>query len=155
MPSKSIGFRAEPAALHWATVSRGEHGLVMEQSGTIKAPKDLSEGATLSWFRGRVKTLLDEQAPEVAAIKYTEQIAPGGRGDSARRRVRTEGVILQLLDEKGLSVVTGAYRAMAGQMKTTSAKKYLAEPTLRGLDWSGLPQLRKEALLVAVAGLEG
>jgi hypothetical protein len=154
--SKAIGFRVEPAAVHWAivTMKPGEEP-ILEQAETIKAPKDSEEGAALSWFRGRVSNLLEQHKPGSAAIKYAEQIAPGRRGDAARKRARLEGVLLQLCDESRITPFTGAYKAVSGRLQTTSAKNYLKQDNVRGINWTGHPLVRREAILVALAALEG
>lgn len=154
--AKAIGFRVEPAAVHWATVTL-EPGKepILEQAETIKAPKDSEEAAVLTWFRGRVFNLLEQHKPGSAAIKYAEQVAPGRRGDAGRKRARIEGVLLQLCDESRIMPFTGAYKAVSGRLQTTSAKKYLKQDNVRGIDWTGHPPLRREAILVALAAVEG
>ena len=153
---KAIGFRVEPAAVHWAivTLEPGEEP-VLEQAETVKAPKDSDEGAALTWFRGRVANLLEQHKPGSAAIKYAEQVAPGRRGDGARKRARLEGVLLQLCDESRVALFTGAYKAVSGRLQTNSAKKYLKQDNVRGIAWAGHPPVRREAILVALAALEG
>jgi hypothetical protein len=154
---KAIGFRTEPRTVHWATVSvgEGEGGEpVLEDHGAVTAPRDFSEGAALTWFRGRIRNLLEEQAVHAAGFKYAEPVARGAQADSARARARLEGVLLQLMDESALPVFAGAFRALSGQLKSKSAKAYIAGNDMRGLDVSALSKLRKEALLVALAALE-
>lgn len=152
---KAIGFRAEPRTVHWVIVSMtegGEPGL--EEHNAITAPKDFAEGAALTWFRSRVTNLLEQHTVDAAGFKYAEPMAKGGASDSSRARARLEGVLLQLMDERALPVFTGAYRSLSGQLGSKSAKAYLASDDVRGLDWRGIPQYRKEAVLVALAALE-
>lgn len=152
--SKAIGFRVEPTAVHWALINNDSEQLILEEHATIKAPKGDDEGSILTWFRGRILNLVEQHAPNAVGIKYMEQVAKGGGGDSGRARARLEGVILQALHERGLRVFTGAYKAVSGQLGSRSAKTYLKADDVRGLDWSGVPDKRREAILVAMAALE-
>jgi hypothetical protein len=147
---KAIGFRVEPKAVHYAVVTSSGVDPVLEEYATIKAPKDHTEGQVLSWFRERILNLLEQHRPAGGAIKYAEQVSRGG-GDSGRARARLEGVLLQLLDEQKIEIFTGAYKALSGRMGTKSAKAYLSQDDVRGLDWSGLRQPQREAVLVALA----
>lgn len=150
---RAIGFRVEPRAVHWALVEGTGEEPVLVESATISAAKTHTEPEALSWFRARIKDLILRYEPSAAGIKYTEQIARGGRGDSARLRCRIEGVILQLLNEERLEIFTGNYRRVSGLMGSKSAKQYLDSDDLRGLDWSAVTKVRREAVLVAVAAL--
>jgi hypothetical protein len=152
--AKAIGFRAEPTTVHWAVVSTSAAGPILEDHGSIGAPKGYEEAAVLTWFRGRTANLINEHGVEAAAIKYTEPIARRGGADAARARCRLEGVILQLAHERGLRIFTGAFRALSGQLGSKSAKAYLDGDDVRGLDWSGVKPLPREAVLMALAALE-
>jgi hypothetical protein len=150
---RAIGIRVEPKAMHWAIVEGTCAEPILVDSATISVPKTYSEAQTLSWLRGRAKELVLRHKPKAAAIKYTEQIARGGGGDSARVRCRIEGVILQLFDEEQLEIFTGNFRRLSGQMGSKSAKQYIGGEDLRGLDWAGHSTLRREAILAGVAAL--
>ena len=150
---KAIGFRVERKKLHWAVVSGSAEAPVLEDHGMDSAPTHYDEAATLSWFRSRTLALIDRSTPDRAGIKYPENTAQGGGTNSARERSRAEGVVLQALNEKGVQAFTGVYKAVSGKMGTKSAKDYLGGDDVRGLDWTGVPAYRKEAVLSAIAGM--
>lgn len=117
------------------------------------APASYDEPAALSWFRTRVLFLIDTYAPVAAGVRFPEPSARGGNKDSAKQRSRVEGVLLEAVNSRGLSITSGALTTIASRLGTKKAKKYIDEAELRGLDLSKLPPHRREAVLVAVAAL--
>ena len=72
----------------------------------------------------------------------------------ANARLRIEGVVVESLHSRGVSVETGALQAVAsrvGSKSAKSAKAYLEQGDFRGLDLSKHPSERQEAILVAVS----
>jgi hypothetical protein len=151
--AKSIGFRVEGKAVHWAVVSDAAEALILEDSGSFTPPRAYAEAAALTFVRGRVGSILDQHAPSHGGIKYTEATARGA-GDGPRARARIEGVILQRLDEEGVQVLGGAYNTISPRLGVDSAKKLLDEESLRGLEWGAVSALHREAILVSVAAME-
>jgi hypothetical protein len=88
------------------------------------------------------------------AVRFPEPKGRATHGDAARRRSRIEGVILEAAASAGRVVVTGAFVTISARLKAKSAKSFLDEENLRGLDWSTRNVHSREAILVAVAALE-
>ena len=155
--SKSIGFRVDPTAIHYAVVEGTPEDPVLLDDGRYPAPKTYDEAKALSWYRQRTINLLETHKPDASAIKFMENVAGRGRApritDSLRRRHRIEGVVLQLLDETRVSTLTGPFATVAASLGTRSAKAYLDKEELRGIDWRRKSTNVKEAVLAAVAAL--
>lgn len=154
----AIGFRIEPAAVHYAIVEGSADAPILVSAERFSAPKSWKEAEALSWYRTRTKLVLGDCQPDKAAIKYMESVA--GRGgssprwnESAQRRHRIEGVVLQLLHEQGIATVTGPFSTVSSRLGSRSAKSYVDMDDLRGLDWSSKSRLAREAILTAVAAL--
>jgi hypothetical protein len=153
---KAIGFRADPRTVFWAVVAKGDDGNnVLEDSGKLIAASASNESETLGWFRTEVRGLLDKFQPDRVAVRYPEPSAQRSHAISANERVRIEGVILEAAFSKGKSVLTGALATITANLGTESAKAYLKNPTIRGMDVSAIKDYRKEAILVALAALGG
>lgn len=155
--SKSIGFRVDPTAIHYAVVEGTPEDPVLLDDGRYGAPRTYDEATALSWYRQRTITLLETHKPDKGAIKFMENVAGPGRvpriTESLRRRHRIEGVVLQLLHETRVSTLAGPFATVAARLGTQSAKAYLDSEELRGIDWRGKPKNVKEAVLAAVAAI--
>jgi hypothetical protein len=149
--ARALGLRAEPSRIHWAIVEGTRDEPVYIGHDAFAAPVNLEEAPALSWYVTRVKHLLDSFTPDVAAIRTAEPIARGN-GNSTRRRIRIEGVLLQTVDSCGIKVSLGALAMISGRLGTP-AKKYVDAGEFRGLNISKFPTYSKEAILVAVAAL--
>ena len=152
-PKRTIGLRAEPRVLHWAVVEGTQDQPVLIAHDKAETPAAYEEAAALSWFRRRVFHLIDTYVPMAAGIRFPEPSARGGNKDSAKQRSRVEGVLLEAVHSRGLTIVTGALTTIAAKLGTRKAKKYIDDAELRGIDLSRLPPPRREAVLVGVAAL--
>lgn len=150
---KAIGFRAEAKAINWAVVTRAGDSLVLIKTETQKLPATFDEARGLEWCRKRLHQIVDEHHPIVAGVRYPEPSAPKANVTATNERIRIEGIILESLASKGVDVITGALRTIGSIMGSESAKAYLKRDDLRGLQWKGIPEYRKEAIMVAVAAL--
>lgn len=148
---RALGLRAEARQINWAVVKGTRDSPVLLAHGKAAAPVDLAEAPALSWYSGRVKHIVETYTPSVAAVRSPEPIARGA-GESARFRLRIEGVLLQTIDACGLPVRLGALAMISGRLGS-QAKKYVERGELRGLDLSTLPIPLREAVAVAVAVL--
>lgn len=155
-PSKvnAIGFRAEARAMNWAIVTREGGSLILIKADTQDLPTTFDEAKGLEWCRKRLHQIVDQHRPAVAGVRYPEPSAMKSNVKSTNERIRMEGVILESLASKGISIVTGALTTIKSILGSESAKAYLKRDDLRGLNWKGLPANRKEAIMVAVAALE-
>lgn len=151
--TRSLGLRAEPRVLHWAVVEGTQDEPVLTAHDKAEAPASFDEPAALSWFRNRVLFLIDTYEPAAAGVRFPEPSARGGNKDSAKQRSRVEGVLLEAVNSRGLTITSGALTTIGSRLGTKKAKKYIEEGELRGLDLSKLPPHRREAVLVAVATL--
>lgn len=150
--SRALGFRAEAHQIHWAVVEGTRQVPILVAHDKAAAPVNLEEAQALTWYRTRVEHIVESHRPTASSIRSAEQMARGGNKEGSRRRLRLEGVLLQTLDSRGLSVSMGAL-AMISSKLGSRAKKYVEADQLRGLDISSLPANAREAILVAVAAL--
>jgi hypothetical protein len=149
---RALGFRTEAKKIHWAVVEGSQDAPILVAHDKAAAPVSLEEAPALSWYRNRVEHIIHTYTPSVAAIRSAEPVARGSNKEGARRRLRIEGVLLQTIDSNGLKVTMGALAMISGKLGSR-AKKYIDSGDLRGLDLSQIPDLSKEAVLVAVAAL--
>jgi hypothetical protein len=151
---KSLGFRAGAHEINWAVVEHLDNGQpAVVAEATWKAPKTYNEAQSLSWYREKVLSLVDQHKPDSAGIRYPEPYGPKGKIIPANARARIEGVILQSLNSQRVCVATGALAAIGSRLQTKTPKAYLEREQFRGLDLSKRPKERQEAILVAVSAL--
>jgi hypothetical protein len=151
---RSLGIRVEPSAIHWAAVEGTKSQPILVAADNAGAPVTYSEAQSLSWYRNRMLHIIQRYKPQIVAVRYPEPTGRAGGSDAMRRRVRIEGVVLEAADFSGLPVTTGALVTISANLGVKSAKTYLGEEDLRGLDWSKRNSLGREAILVAVSALE-
>jgi hypothetical protein len=151
---RALGFRAEAKQVHWAIVEGTQRAPILVAHDKAAAPINLDEAPALTWYGTRVRHIVETYKPYMASIRSVEPIARGSNKEGARRRLRIEGVLLQTIDSCGLQVTIGALAMISGRLGS-QAKKYVASDELRGLDLSQIPNLSREAILVAVAALPG
>jgi hypothetical protein len=150
---KSLGIRAEPNTVHWAIAEGSAAAPILVAIDTAEAPAAYEEGAALSWYRDRIGFVIDQYKPQIMAIRYSEPIGKSRGSDAAHQRSRLEGVILECGDSKNLKIVAGALVTITKNLGSDSAKKYLDQENLRGLDWSKYSKNKREAILAAVSVL--
>lgn len=149
---RALGFRAEAHKLYWAVVEGTNTSPILVAYDSAAAPVKISEASALSWYRDRVKHLVETYKPNIAMVRSAEPTARGTRREGPWLRSRIEGVLLQTIDSYGLKVSIGALATISGKLGA-QAKDYLESGELRGLDLSKIPSYAKEAVLVAVAAL--
>lgn len=152
---KVLGVRAEPAMLHWAVVEGTATAPILVAHDKAAAPVNLDEANALHWYRSRVQHLLQEYGVTAVAVRSAESFGRRGNTDADRKRARIEGVLLEVAASKSLPATASALKTIGGNLGTKSAKDYLDNDDLRGLDWSRLNANRREAVLVAAAALGG
>jgi hypothetical protein len=150
----ALGIRAEPVALHWAVVDGSTEYPVLIACGTVQCPKTFEEAGALGWLRKQILSLINEYTIAVVGLRTMEPIARGAGQESARRRARMEGVIMESTDSAGTGLFAGALTTIGRQLNSKHPKGDLAQATLRGLDWSRRTPLQREAILVGVAALK-
>ena len=154
MTNRILGIRAGPKAFHWAVVEGTQEAPSLLAQGKAEAPASYEEPAAIAALRDRVLHLIDTYHPTAVGVRFAESFGGGaGNTDSARRRCRVEGVVLEASHSRGLGVLTGALSRIGAKLGTRTPKKYIEGGDLRGLDLSALPSPRREAVLVAVAQL--
>jgi len=126
---------------------------ILVATDDASAPAQWEEAKALSWYRDRLLHIIGQYHPANVAVRYQE-IQGKANATAARKRARIEGVILEAANSRALPVMTGALDTISAKLKTKSAKNYLQQDDLRGLDWSKLNDHRREAVLVAVSALE-
>ena len=154
---KTIGFRAEPKAIHWAVVegTKKEPKVIIHDSMTPPKSYD-QEADQLVWYRTRLLTILEEYQPKCGAIRLPEPSAfRKAKIDSFLKRARIEGVIFEVLGEKKIPSLAGAFNTISSEIKSKSAKAYLEKDDFRQFDWSNIKNTKiREAILVATTQLE-
>jgi Holliday junction resolvasome RuvABC endonuclease subunit len=151
----ALGFRADPTTLHWAVIDGPADPLKLLGCGGLESPVSFNEAQSLTWFRNEVETLLAEHRPDVAAIRYAETVPQRGGGSSAYKRARIEGVVLEICNRNGLTILTAQSQSIKSKLKADHPiKAYVSHNEFRGLDWSTVKnKLRREAIVVAAASL--
>jgi len=150
-------LRAEKDCIQWALVEGSGAEPVLLNDGKFAAPITYDEPKALAWYRERIKTMVDEFKPKTVAVRYPEtylRFKPKAPS-SFYARIRIEGVIVEAAQSSGVRVETGAWATLSSRLGSKSAKAYLESGELRGLDLSTKPDNRREAIIAAVAGLEG
>lgn len=155
MAASVLGIRAEPSQFYWAIVT-GTRGVpVMHTRDKAAAPVSSEEPDSLVWYRARMDSILSQHKPSVVAIRYPEVFGVKVN-DGTYKRLRIEGVIVEVARSNGCKVVTGRLIQIGTRLGTKTAKKYLEEKDdLRGINLSGIPKLAREAIVAAVSALPG
>jgi hypothetical protein len=148
-----LGIRSEPDLFHWAIVEGDADTPILTATDQVEAPNTYSEAEALSFFRDKALHIIGQYRVTDVAIRYPEPFARGPARDSGRKRCRVEGVIMEAASSRSLPVLTAILTTISKHLGTKSAKAYLDRDDLRGLDWSKYSTNRREAILVAVAGL--
>lgn len=149
-----LGIRAVPDGFYWAVVEGDRAAPILVASDKALFPASYAEPASLSWCRDRLHHLIDSYDPGCVAIRLPEAYARAASTDSARRRNRAEGVLIEGANAKALRVHMAAMATMSKNLGVKSAKLLLSDKSLRGLEWSGRNDNVKEAIMVAVCALE-
>jgi hypothetical protein len=149
----AIGFRAEPSALNWAVVDGTQHQPRLLGADLLKAPISFEEAAALQWFRDQTVHLYERFGPQIAAVRYAENVMGRSNQASGNRRCRVEGVLLEVSHSRGVKVSTGALITISKNLGTRRAKRYLENDDFRGIDWTSYPKNCQEAILIAVSAL--
>jgi Holliday junction resolvasome RuvABC endonuclease subunit len=155
--TKVIGFRVKAPSIYWAVVEGTKNNPVLVEHDIITPPEIYAnyEAKQLSWCRVRILQILIENQPTIAAIRYPEPQSFRSPGPSLLQRARIEGVIIEAISSHKIEVVPQVLKTTSSLLESKSAKAYLSQHALRGLDWSNIkPAERKEAILVAAAALE-
>ena len=154
----AVGFRVEKDKVHWALVSGMTENPVLVADDKFSAPKTYGEAEQLAWYRQRIRMLIEDRKPDVAAVRYSETFLQHKPKPnvfaSMLKRARIEGVVVESASSLGLPVLTGALGTISAGLGSKRAKGYLEAADLRGIDLSKRPQNRREAILVAVAALD-
>ncbi len=148
-----LGIRAVPDGFYWAVIEGSVEAPIHIASDRVVSPTSYDEPAALSWCRDRLRHLIESYKPSCVAIRMPEAFARGTNTDSARRRNRIEGVLIEGANSNGVIVHAAALATMSKNLGVKSAKVLLSDPSLKGLDWSGRNDNTKEAIMVAVSGL--
>ena len=152
---RSIGFRAEKDAIHWAVVEPKKESLLkLSAYGEINAAATEKVPKMLANFREQVRLLIDKHEPDVAIVRMPETFGRrSGNAASLDTRLRVEGVIIEGLASKNVEVRPTALKGISSLMKSNTAKAYLDGEQLRGIDWPNKKMNCREAILAAAAGV--
>jgi len=151
--ARVLGLRAEARQFFWAVLEGTQDAPLVAAQDKAIAPAGADEASALAWFRGRARHLFEAYKPDAVMLRTPEFSARAGNTDGARRRLRVEGVLLEVSHAAGLKVSAGALVTISSNLGTRSAKKYLEAGEVRGLDISKQATPAKEAILVAISGL--
>ncbi len=150
-----LGFRVTPTKVYWAAVRGTVDAAIKIADDKFSAPKSFSEAQALTWYRDRVQATIAQYHAEAGAMRYAD---PTSRNKSPVR-FRIEGVLLEALNSAGCKIAAaGSFNHISSKLglgKAKSAKLYLKEEELRGINWSDKCDEAKDAIMIAVAGLGG
>jgi hypothetical protein len=149
---RSIGLRAEPEGFNWAVCEGSLEVPVLVASDRVAAPANYSTADALNFFRTRVLQLVDQHHPTLAGLRTPETIARAN--ESAKKRLRVEGVLLAASAEAGIKTVSGALTTLSSRLGVKSAKVLLDSKEYRGIDWNKLTKEKRESVLMGVSLLE-
>jgi hypothetical protein len=155
---RAIGFRVEPKAIHYAVVEGSVDEPIVVSTDKFSAPKTYSEGAKLVWYRKRILSELEEHEVERVGIRFPEAGSKGAGTSSAMWRLRIEGVTMEAVASMSLPICAagGVQHIRAKLGSSHSPKDYMSGLVeLRGIQLSDYRQNIREAILIAVAALEG
>lgn len=152
--AKALGFRVEPQKVHWAAVDGSTDQPVLIDADTMPAPKAFGEPQALSWYRNEVIAIIERYRSNLAGIRDTEAAGPRRGVQSLQQRCRIEGVIIEVANARGLTIVSGRLATISANLGSRAAKKYLDTDEFRGIDWSSKSSGIREAIMVAVSTLE-
>lgn len=150
---RALGLRVEPKMLHWAVVEGSPDEPVLVAHDKALPPARVGEPETLSWYRERLRFLVEKYVVDAVGVRLQETHGRRGDLDPAFHRSRIEGVLLEAAYSCGKPVVHGALNTLSSKLKSERAKRYLEQGELRGVDLASLPKNRPEAVLVGVAAL--
>jgi hypothetical protein len=151
---KAIGLRAEPDAFNWAVVEGTLEAPVLLAVERVAAPSGYSDPEMLNYFRERLLHIIQTHAPKIVGLRTPETISRGS-GESARKRLRLEGVLLGVSGECTLPATIGALSTVNRLLGSKSAKLLLQSENYRGLDWSKHTPAKREAILISASLLPG
>lgn len=154
----AVGFRAEKDRVRYAFVTGSCEKPVLLEHDVIAAPKTYSPSECLGWYRTSIRDLLTRVPASIGALRLSETFLsrkPNAKAlDSMFARARIEGVILEALASKDIPIKGEKMQQISSAFGSKSAKHYLGEEELRGLDWSGVKNDRdREAIMVAASML--
>jgi hypothetical protein len=152
----TIGFRAEADGVCWAVVTGDRDHPALVAHGRITAPQFAGEAEGLSFVRNRVEDVLETHKPDGAYIRAPETF--GRRNQhltSLDKRLRIEGVVMEVANSLSIRTSSGPLRSVGKSLESSDPKAYLGSDDVRGLVFPKKDTNCKEAILAAVAGLEG
>jgi hypothetical protein len=145
-----LGLRAEPDAFNWAISEGTLEAPVVVAVDRVAGPRGYSDPEVLNHFRARLLHIAKQHSPVAVGLRTPEPVARGG-GDSAKCRLRVEGVLLAVSGELGLQVTLGALVTINSLLGSKSAKLFLNSDEFRGINWSHYTPAKREAILISAS----
>src|SRR5438874_800755 len=106
---KALGFRAEPATVHYALVEGSRDTPLLSADGKFSAPVTYGDSEALAYYRDRVLNLIDQFKPDAVVIRFAETFYQRKLGPamftSLFARARIEGVVLVTAQTAGVRAV--------------------------------------------------
>ncbi len=151
---RSIGFRAEKDAIHWAVVEPKTDALLkLIGSGVVNAAATEDTAQSLRHFREQIRLLIDKYKPGLALVRMPETFGRKSRNvASIDSRLRVEGVVIEAAASANVTVKPTLLQGIASLLKSKQAKAYLDGENLRGIEWPNRNKNCREAILAAAAG---
>jgi hypothetical protein len=142
----------------YALVQGTKENPVLLEDDKFSAPLDYSDAEAMAFFRDRLLSIFKKHEPKTAFIRYGETFLPRKPAPnilaSMFARARVEGVILESAHSEGVKIVGASLAGISSKLESKRPRAYLGSGDLRGLDLTGRPVARQEAILVAVSALE-
>ena len=154
---RSIGFRVESTAVHWAVVEGDQNKFKIIEHARFAPPKTYDDAQAAKWIKDRVAELIQRLEPDSSGIRFTEtylQRKPSAKSLAGMlARARIEGVVTLACAEAGLIVRTGPLQQINSRLSSQGAKQYIKTGEFRGVSLKDIPEKRREAVTVAVSAL--
>lgn len=155
---RTFGFRAEKDKVFYAIVEGSQDEPVLLEHDKFSAPTSYSLPQQLSWYRNRVQTLIQRHSPSSVCVRQAETRIPRKPSvkalESMFTRAKIEGVLLEAVDNTNTDIHSGKMQNLASKLGSRSAKKYLENNNIRGVDLEKIKNnSMKEAILAAIAVL--
>jgi hypothetical protein len=147
---RALGLRAEPDAFNWAVTEGILEAPILIAAEKVAAPNGYLDPEILSFVRTRLLHIIQTRTPDLVGLRTPEHVARGA-GESSRRRLRLEGVLLATCGEAALAVTVGALVTVNSLLGSKSAKLFLNSNEFRGIDWSKYSPAKREAILMSAS----
>jgi len=153
---RAIGLRVSPSEVFYIVYEQQNDNFKIITKGKINEPAAYTYPQVLTYYRDHLSSIFKEYGIAKCGIKVAEPLSSrNGRSDGVKKRMYTEGVIIELVNSKGIKMIYGPFKTFATLLGIRKASEYL-EPTdfCNISDWNKLNKNLKEASLAGLGVLK-